>query len=424
MKSELNLKPMNDLDVIANSNALDGVKIALCVGGGIAAVETPRIIRALRRKGANVKVFATQNALKFVGREALEWASAQPIIGEISGLAEHITKEDLVLVVPATADLLGKAAHGICPEPCSTYIQSALGMEKPIMFLPTMHDSMRSSPAVIRNLEILAQFRGVEFLEARVEEGKWKAPLPEGLALEVAFRFNKRRHFGSTEKTKRALVTLGGTLAKLDAARAISNFSTGTLGSYLIEALLEKGIEVVALCAAHSAPIRPCAGLTKIDAPLFEDFQEWLKNRTNTLNLDALFHLAAISDYGPVAVNKNKISSNNEKLALELHRLPKLIAMPHLEEIPLRVACKYTSTNSKTDEEKAIKLMKTYSLNAVYWNWGDSAFGLNKSGGGLLFQRDSTAVREIHSKHEAAKNIASLFECCEQHSAPRSSQGI
>ena len=413
---------MNDLDVVEHSQALRDVNIGLCVGGGIAAIETPRVIRELRRRGATVKVYATENALKFVGRDALEWSSTFPVLSSSSGLAEHIAREEMVLVMPATADLISKAAQGICPEICSTYLQSALGMEKQILFLPTMHDSMRRSPAIIRNIALLSNFSGVEFIEPRVEEGKWKAPTPEAVALEVAHRFNKKRNAIGDQKKKRALVTLGGTLAQLDSARAISNFSTGTLGSYLIESLLESGIEVVALCASHSANLPSCSGLKVVKAPLFQDFQDWLGNKANTTNFDALFHLAAVSDYGAKEVSRKKIESTSENLVINLRKLPKLIAMPNLDKIPLRIACKYTATNSRSDADKALHLLQKHSLNAVYWNWGSDAFGDSNCSGGVLVKGGNQLQTEIHSKRQAARVLCELLSTNSQSVKTKSSR--
>jgi phosphopantothenoylcysteine decarboxylase / phosphopantothenate---cysteine ligase len=124
----------SDVKVSLLGQALSGCHIALCVGGGIGAVEAPRVARELRRYGARVQIFATENALRFVGQVSLEWASGEALTVQPSGLAEHVFEGDLILVAPATTDLLAKAAQGLCVDGVTTLIQSALGLAKTVFF--------------------------------------------------------------------------------------------------------------------------------------------------------------------------------------------------------------------------------------------------------------------------------------------------
>jgi len=400
---------MDDLEVTRNTDCLEGVRVALCIGGGIAAIETPRIIRELRRMGARVHVFATENALRGVGKDALEWASTFPVVCNSTGLAEHIaSNEDVVLVLPATADLISKAALGICPDACTTFIQSALGLKKPVFFCPTMHDSLRESPAFLRNIDLLGSYKGVELIQPRVEEGKWKSPLPEALALEVAFRFNRTRRLNAGLTAERVLVTFGGTLARIDSARALSNYSTGVLGSKVIRHLLEQGKEVVGLCGAVQTSLPECTGLKIHSTPFFDDLSSWLSNENNTKGFDALFHLAAISDYAPETPHFEKIPSDALQLELKLKKLPKLIELASLSKIPFKLACKFTNSNSPQESTKATALLEKMSLDGVYWNWSDAAFGASAQHMGILVCKSGKKI-ELNSKADAALAITRLF---------------
>ncbi len=410
MKTNQSLRVLSDLEVSLNSDSLSGVRVGMCIGGGIAAIETPKVIRELRRRGASVRVYATETALKFIGKDALEWACTQPVVSSATGLAEHIATEDIVLVLPATTDLIGKAAQGICPDACSTYIQSALGYGKQILFVPTMHDSLRESPAFKSNVLTLSTFKGVEFISPRIEEGKWKSPAPESVALEVSYRFNRQDKLNKGLRHRKALVTLGGTLVRIDSARALSNFSTGTLGAKVVESLLESGTEVIALCASHSATLPECSGLQKIDAPLFEDFKSWLENEKNTESLDGIFHLAAVSDFSTETKKNAKISSQEDNLKLSLQKLPKLIQLPSLRKIRFKLACKYTASNTQDEFAKASTLLNSLSLDSVYWNWGEGAFGAASTGGGLLLSDGAKGKAEIATKNQAAKAMVNLFD--------------
>lgn len=399
----------DDLRVDIQSSALKNVKVGLCIGGGIAAIETPKVIRELRRKGATVQVYATENALRFIGKEALEWSSSRAVTISPSGLAEHIASDDVVLVLPATADILGKAAHGICSDACTTYIQSAFGQRKPVYFVPTMHDSLRLSPAVLQNIETLSKFEKVEFFAPRTEEGKWKSPRPEDVALELAHRFNRQQLETKAGKKLRALVTLGGTSVPIDSARSITNLSSGTLGARIVKNLLESGVEIVALCGNHKAQLPECSGFSSVSSVNFDQFQQWIENDVNTANFDALFHVAAISDFKPSRTMLGKIESGSESLQIKFEQLPKLIKHKNFQRIPFKVACKYTAADSPEERTKAIKLLNDNSLNAVYWNWGVESFGPNNHSKGLLISRQGNEPRKIESKNEAAEALAAFF---------------
>ena len=97
-----------DLQVDRVENYLEGKSIALCVTGGIAAIETPKIARHLRRYGASVKVYVTPSAYDFIGKSALEWATEQEVVDKLSGRAEHISYHDAVVVAPATLNTINK----------------------------------------------------------------------------------------------------------------------------------------------------------------------------------------------------------------------------------------------------------------------------------------------------------------------------
>jgi phosphopantothenoylcysteine decarboxylase/phosphopantothenate--cysteine ligase len=395
----------NDLAVELKSDALSNVRIAVCMGGGIAAIEVPKVVRELRRLGADVRVFATESALKFVGKDALEWASTKPVVVQSGGLAEHVAQEDTLLVFPATTDLIGKAANGICPDACSTYIQSALGREMTTVFLPTMHDSLRNSPAFKDNMRRLSQFRGVSFIEPRIEEGKWKSPSPETIALEVAFRHNQAQWLQNGGSRPKALVTLGGTATKIDLARTITNLSTGTLGAILVRKLLEQGIQVTALCGHHTATLSACSELRAIDCREFSSMEKHINELGQSESFSAFFHIAAVSDYGTEKTVDKKISSTANELELKLTRLPKLIASPSLAKIPFRSACKFTSTDGPEDLKKAQKLLKENKLDAVIWNWGEAAFGSTDNKQKSIMLRKDGSQQQLQDKDHIASSL-------------------
>ena len=237
--NQVSTAPLGDLAVRELSTSLSGCRITVCAGGGIAATELPRVARELRRHGAAVNFVVTETALKFIGSAALEWASGAPVVVNPTGLSEHIFDGDALLVAPATADVLAKAAHGLCTDGVTTLLQSAFGQGKPVFFLPTMHDSMAHSPFVLKNVHSLSALHHVYFLEPRREEGKLKAPDPKRIALEISHRWNAARQFDG--RAPRVALTYGGTRAAIDPVRCITNLSTGRLGVQLAEADVDIG---------------------------------------------------------------------------------------------------------------------------------------------------------------------------------------
>ena len=172
---------LGDHEVPRDGDALDGVRVALLVTGGIAAFRAPLLARALRRQGATVTAFATTEALRYVAREALEWACHRPVVVELSADAEHLSDDapfDAYLVAPATYSVIGKAANGIADTPVTATLASAIGrMERglaSVLFAPTMHGSMHNS-ILVENLRRL-HAAGCAIVAPRDAYGKHNLP--------------------------------------------------------------------------------------------------------------------------------------------------------------------------------------------------------------------------------------------------------
>ncbi len=334
-----------DLQVEKLGKYLEGKKIALCVGGGIAAIETPKIARHLRRYGADVRAYVTSSALKFIGETSLEWATGKPVVKELSGLAEHICTEDIILVAPATLNTINKIYSGIADDPVTTLIASTLGSNKiysdqissdfsgtekfkPIILAPTMHESLYENPFLQRNLENeLNKDYGIYIIEPRLEEHKAKIPKIEDIVAETCHILNK--------KPSKILVTGGATPVKIDDVRIITNKFKGALAVEIAKEAYHKGHDVTLLL-----------GKTGLKAPSYlnniyhEDYDEYRDNvfkelgkkRTNVANqdilggsiYDAAIFSAAVADYAPVQKFDGKIPSLGE-LELKFKQTKKII---------------------------------------------------------------------------------------------------
>lgn len=155
---------------------LSGKKIAIAVTGGIAAIKIPEIVRQLRRYGAEIDIYTTPTALKFIGILALEWSSRTKPVTELGGNAEHICKHDLVVMIPATLNSINKIAHGIADNVVTALMQSAIGTsDTKIIIAPTMHISLWKNNILQDSINRLEKM-GVNIMLPRLSEGKAKIP--------------------------------------------------------------------------------------------------------------------------------------------------------------------------------------------------------------------------------------------------------
>lgn len=385
----------DDLAVDAKSELLRGLRVAVCGGGGIASIELPRLVRELRRHGAAVRCVVSENALRFVGREALEWASASPVTVTPTGMADHICTEDLVVAMPATADLLAKLSLGLASDGVTTYLLSATGKGVPLVLCPTMHASLASAPISQEHRARLKALPALRLLAPRIEEGKEKALAPETLALEAAHWFHLRARVKAQKSAGRAFVSFGGTRARLDDVRCLSNLSTGRLGQALSRELYGRGLVTTLLQAGVSTPTLALEDQTLIEAEDFDAFREAAQGVDPGIHVAAC-HLAAVSDYLPSSPVSGKIPSHPETISLEFVRAPKIIALPNLLAIRWKLACKLTGAADAAGRETALRFLQSHGLACVLWNAAADSFGKETSthAATLLRARDGEAPGE------------------------------
>ena len=405
----MHLTVPDDLSVSIKSGRLSGKKIAICGGGGIAAIELPRIAREFRRHGAQVRFVVSENCLRFVGRESLEWASAKEVTVTPSGFAEHICTDDALLVFPATADLIGKISSGICCDGVTTLVQSALGLKKPVVFCTTMHNSLASSPFVEANIKTLFAQENISFVQPRLEEGKQKAPSPDLLVLEFCHAYWRHTNFKG-QPVPRIAVTYGGTRAAIDPVRCISNLSSGQMGAHLIEALYAEGVEVTGFEAAVSTSVPALTHLTLHRVPDFHDFHRAL-SLVKKEDFDGIFHIAAVSDYVPETPITTKLDSSKPELNVFLKASPKMVELPGLKAIKFKAGCKLTSADEKEGIEVAHKFMERLNLDVVLWNQAKKSLQMNNQDHeGVVLHRENNAVSKISLKGKA--EIADFLVRC------------
>lgn len=287
--------------------------IVLCVTGSVAAVETVKLARELKRKGFQVKCFMTDGACDIINPYALEFATGEKVITKLTGDIEHVkyADEDLILVAPATANVISKFAYKIADNPINTLLLTASGYNTPIVFVPSMHQSMYR--AVDENIQKLKK-EGVVFMEPKQEENKAKFPSVDDIVLQA----QKATSAGGLEG-RSVLVTAGGTYEDIDPIRGITNRSSGKMGVELAKEAFRRGADVTMITGRVEVEIPKVFNHIKIESSrvMAKALEE------NLINHDVFIAAAAVSDF-TVEKNTSKISSSSDE-TLKLKPAPKII---------------------------------------------------------------------------------------------------
>ncbi len=308
----------SDLAINPVSEALWGWELDVVVSGSIGAVESVKFVRSLRRLGTKITPWLTRGGAEFITSQALSWAAAQETITTFSGTASHIAVRHGCIVAPASASLIAKIAHGQTDTPASALVASYLGLKKPVLLLPNMHDSLYQSPGIQENLKRIMSY-GVKVLGARTEEGKQKFPAPDTLADLCAHELTVHK----SGSKGRVLVTMGTTRGYIDDVRYISNYSSGALGTAISHELYRHGFETIVVCGP--CPVKPTIASKVIDVETNAEMETAIKDAEKQ-PLHAAVLAASILDFIPVSRQSGKIRSDSDAgLTLELSPSKKLI---------------------------------------------------------------------------------------------------
>jgi phosphopantothenoylcysteine decarboxylase/phosphopantothenate--cysteine ligase len=293
------------------------MEIVLCVTGSIAAVESVKLARELKRQGANVKCFMSEDACNIVHPNSMEFATGQKVVLELTGEIEHVkySQADLILVAPATANLISKFAYKIADNPISTLLITAYGHSTPIIFVPSMHDSMYKT--ISENIQRVKD-DGIIFLDPKMEEGQAKFPSIHDITLQSLRETSKGQLKG-----KKILVSAGGTYEKIDAVRGITNRSSGKMGLEIAREAFIQGADVTMITGKMDVTIPKI--IENISVESTEQMGEELKILLP--KYDVFISAAAVSDF-TVKKSLNNTSdkiSSGEDLTLQLKPLPKIL---------------------------------------------------------------------------------------------------
>lgn len=392
------MKPeqLSDRSVEKRGSNLEGRRIEFIVTGGIAGIESPKFIRELRRYGADVHVWMTKSATKFVQPLVFEWASANDVVTELSGKAEHISQADAVIVAPCSLDFMAKMALGIADDHCLTLIQSAL-TRKPVLVQPSMHQALKESPSFEKHYYELSGTPQFHFIEPKYEESKLKASSPEDFVARCSHWINQELSEGGES----AMVLLGPTRSQIDDVRYISNYSTGALGIEVADDLFRSGIKVS--CVAGPTQKQVPSYLDSKSVSSIKELVGACSELVQQKKFDFIYFAAAVLDYEVSNTSEGKISSEKE-IVLKLKPTEKVIQDLGLD-VPVRVGFKLES-KLEIDEFKS-RVRAWSKKNQCQLILANRFEDLSESGEhkAYLYDTSTDSFKEISGKRKIAQAL-------------------
>ncbi len=339
---------------------LKGKNIVLGVTGGIACYKACELASLLVKQHADVQVIMTENATKFVtpitfeqltGNKALTDTFDRNFVHSV----EHISvadKADMVIIAPATANIIAKLAHGIADDMLTTTV---LACRCPKAIAPSMNTAMLENQVTQDNIETLRHY-GWEIIEpdsgrlACGAVGKGKLPAPERL-LEAVL------HTAAHEKDmtgKKVLVTAGPTREALDPVRYLTNHSTGKMGYAIAKAASRRGAEVVLVSGKTDLP-KP-AYVNVVDITSAQDMYDAVMAEAD--NSDIIIKAAAVADYRPATVADNKIKKTDGDMSIPLERTTDILKTLGEKKTAGRFLCGFSMETENMIENSRAKLTK------------------------------------------------------------------
>lgn len=389
--------------------------------GSIACYKACQVISRLVQNDCDVQVVATPAALNFIGNATLEGLTGKPVVSDtfaVGSIMDHIHLmrwADLILVAPATANFINKAAQGIGDDLVHTLFL-AHDFKKPFLIAPAMNSSMYNHPVTQKSIQALKAM-GLEILDtasgmlACGEEGLGKLLDPELIIEAIKNKLDENitanngasavkvispMNFDvkkSTLSNIKVLITAGGTQEPLDTVRVISNLSSGRTGIAIAEFMTDMGFDVT-LLAAHGSP-KTTAVTHRDTFTSFSSLDEKIKKYLSSESFTHVIHAAAVSDYsvGSIEVQGKKylplelkkVSSDVEDMSIHLKRNPKIVDNLKIYSMNKRIqiiAFKLTSHATEAEKQEAVSKLFEHSH------------------ADLVVQNDLTDIDVVNKKHK------------------------
>jgi phosphopantothenoylcysteine decarboxylase/phosphopantothenate--cysteine ligase len=304
---------------------LVGKHILIGISGGIAAYKIPELIRLLKKAGADVQVTTTKHALEFVTSLTLQTVSGHKVYSDVfAAINEHSTEHislpdwaDIMLIAPATANVLCKMANGIADDALTTTFAA---MRKPVVIAPAMNTNMYESPATQNAIQKLAKWTNITMLDAASGElacgttGKGRMQEIDVLAASIEYALTPK-----TLTNKHVLITAGPTQEAIDPVRYITNASTGKMGYALARACLKRGAKVTLVsgpCQVSLQAWKEFTPLTIVPVQSAADMCREALKSFETADISIL--CAAVADFTPTNKVHQKIKKKTGQTSMTI----------------------------------------------------------------------------------------------------------
>lgn len=304
------------------------MRVVVGVTGGIAAYKVSYVVRRLKEAGHTVRVIPTAASLNFVGAATWEALSGQPVTTSVFEEVDQVShvrlghEAELVIVAPATADVISKIATGRSDDLLTATLLTATC---PIVVVPAMHTQMWENPATVANVNTLRS-RGIEVMEPAVgrltgkDSGAGRLPEPDDIVAFALSQFDTPQDL----EGKHVVISAGGTHEPLDPVRYLGNNSSGLQGAMLAQAALSRGAAVTVVAGVMSAPLP--AGVEVVSATTAMDMLGAMTQLSKTA--DVIVMAAAVADFRPAHVGSTKIKKvdGEEPEPIALVKNPDILA--------------------------------------------------------------------------------------------------
>ncbi len=386
---------------------LQGKHILVGISGGIAAYKIPELIRLLRKVGAEVRVATTKNALEFVTELTLQTLSGYKVYSDVFAAinthsTEHISLPDwadLMIIAPATANVLGKMANGIADDALTT---TFCAMRKPVVIAPAMNDKMYQCPATQEAMRHLSGWDNITMLDCAEGElacgtsGRGRMQEPAALLEAVYYALTEKDLSG-----KRVLITAGPTQEKIDPVRYISNYSTGKMGYALARECYRRGAEVVlvsgpAQCALPCVEYqgKPTPMLHKVSVGSAQEMYEACLQEFDHCDITIL--CAAVADFMPETTANQKIKKQpgQDTLCLTLKKTHDIAATLGQRKKANQTIVGF-ALETHNEEANAIHKMESKGLDMIVLN------SLQDAGAGFACDTNKVTIYYKDGHHTA-----------------------
>lgn len=386
--------------------------VVIGVTGGIAAYKALDVISALRKKNIDIHVIMTDSATEFVTPLSFQSLSQNLVITDMfaeprAWEIQHISlakKADLMLIVPATANIIGKVANGIADEMLSTTIMAT---KAPVVFAPAMNTNMYDNPIVQMNIDKLKEF-GYVFIEpasgrlacgdtgrGKLEDTKLISDIVSSMLYEV-----------KDLQSKKVLVTAGPTIAPIDPVRFITNRSTGKMGYAIAEEARDRGAQVTLITGPTN--LETPFGIDVVKVNTNEEMLKAILDEYETS--DIVIKSAAVADYKPKNYSIEKIKKKEENLLLEFERdndILNLLGKEKVKQVLVGFAAESSDVLNNAKDKLKRKNLDYIVANDI--SSKDTGFASDNNKVIILDDKGEELYLDTMSKRDVAKHLFDLI---------------